>query len=380
MNADVYCPNKFSYLKVDLEKRLLYNCHKAYPHQIKTEWLEKNPGKIFNTEIMIKERKEMLAGIRNQSCSYQCYKAEDRGSPSERSRALTNKKTIYTDVFSKVKTLDLMLNTDCRLSCVYCSGIFSSAWRNEIKKFGEYKNLKKNWNDIYDNISQKEKYNAPFVNLFLKEIALMDNLEEVIITGGEPLLYNNLKKIIDIVQEKNVKIKIITGLGVSPTRFNNFINLIKNYNNIKILISAEGLQQDFEFIRFGSSFLNFENYINILKKEKIKLGFICTISNLNILGLYNFYKKFSNYELSYNECNYPSFLQKHILDEQSKENLINLWKKHNDDFSFQVLKGLEKLPIKDEKEKLKMFLKEICERRNISLEHLPANFLNWLKI
>lgn len=59
MNTDVYCPNKFSYLKVDLEKRLLYNCYKAYPHQIKTEWLEKLP---------IKDEKEKLKMFLKEIC------------------------------------------------------------------------------------------------------------------------------------------------------------------------------------------------------------------------------------------------------------------------------------------------------------------------
>lgn len=380
MNTGVYCPNKFSYLKIDIEKRLLYNCHKAYPHQIKTEWLEKNPGKIFNTDVMVNERKEMLAGIRNQSCSFQCYKAEDIGSPSERGRVLNRDKKLYKDIFAKIKTLDIMLNTDCRLSCVYCSGIFSSTWRSEIKKFGNLENIKKNWNDVYDKLSQKNKSNAKFVDAFLKEISFMDELEHVMITGGEPLLYNNLKFFLDAFQQKNVNIKIITGLGVSPLRFNNFVKLIKNYDNIKIAISAEGLKEDFEFIRHGSDFSNFENYINILEKEKVKLGFISTVSNLSLFGLHSFYKKFNKYEIQYNSCNQPTFLQKHLVDEQSKENLIKIWKNYNNDFSHRVLKGLEYLPDKNEKDKLKVFLKQICERRNVTLKHFPVSFLDWLKI
>ena len=80
----VYCKNKFTYLKIDIEKRLLYNCHKAYPHQIRSQWLSDNPGKIFNTNIMLQEREQMLNGKRNSSCAYACYRNEDHGSPSER--------------------------------------------------------------------------------------------------------------------------------------------------------------------------------------------------------------------------------------------------------------------------------------------------------
>ena len=159
----VYCPNKFDYLKVDIEKRLLYNCHKAHPHRVTTQWLEQNPGMLFNTETMIAERKEMLAGKRNFSCGFQCYDAEDKGAYSHRMQVLDTKKTEYTNPLSFVKTLNIDLSTDCNLSCVYCSGMFSSSWRREIKKFGTYSNIPKNYNDIVDKLSQKEKANAPFL-------------------------------------------------------------------------------------------------------------------------------------------------------------------------------------------------------------------------
>lgn len=381
MNNGIYCPNKFSYLKIDLEKRLLYNCHKAYPHQITTDWLEKNPGKLFNTEIMINERKEMLAGIRNRSCSHQCYKAEDKGAPSERTRLLENNKAVYTNVLSKIKRLDLTLSSDCRLGCTYCSGLFSSAWRKETKTFGEYAGFGKNWiSDLIDQTSQKEKSSSPFFKAFLRELELMDELEEIIITGGEPLLYNGLEDILKIGDKKNTSFLIITGLGVSMQRFIMFIKLIKKYKNIRLSVSAEGLEKHLEFARYGSSFKTFQEYISILEKENINFGFVPTVSNITIFGLYDFYQKYNHRQITYNDLQHPSFLQKHLLDEKSKEIIIAKWSRLNNTFAQRVVKGLEYVPEENEKEKLKIFLKQIQERRKISLEHFPTSFLNWLKI
>ena len=374
----VYCPNKFTYLKIDLEKRLVYNCHKAYPHQITSTWLKENPGKIFNTDKMITERKEMLNGIRNSSCSYQCYKAEDKGALSLRLHVLNTDNRHYTNSLAQVETLDLMLNTDCNLSCVYCSGMFSSAHRKEVQKFGPYSNMQKNWSDVYDRISQKEKNNSIFFQLFLKEVASMTNLKTLIITGGEPLLSNHLDLIIDKLDKNKVNIRIVTGLGVSEHRFNNMIEKIKNYKNLLISISAEGLDQHFEFMRFGSKFQTFKKYLGILENENINYDFICTVSNLGMFGLYNFYKKYQQHPLIFNLLSYPTFLQKHILDNESKKMLIEQWSKHNDNFSHSVLKGLEYQPSDNDRLKLKTFLKELSTRRNISLNIFPTSFLKWI--
>ncbi len=375
----VYCPNKFDYLKVDIEKRLLYNCHKAHPHRVTTQWLEQNPGMLFNTETMIAERKEMLAGKRNFSCGYQCYNAEDKGAYSHRMQVLDTKKTEYTNPLSFVKTLNIDLSSDCNLSCVYCSGMFSSSWRREIKKFGTYANVPKNYTEIVDNLSQKEKANAPFFQAFLKEIKKMKKLERVIITGGEPFLTNQLDKILDLLDSKIV-IDVITGLGVSKSRFNKVLPKLM-LRKVKINISAEGLDKHLEFIRHGSDAEQFNSYIKTLENNNIEYKFICTVSNLTMFGLQDFYLKYNSIaDLDYNPCQYPTFTQKHIIDPTSKKQMIDFWGQRNDKFSNMIMTGLERNPNLNEMKKLQIYLKQIRERRNVSLDHFPKSFLDWLDL
>lgn len=384
MNRNVYCPNKFSVLKVDLEKRLLYNCYRALPHRVTTEWLKNNPGQLFNTDTMLKERKEMLAGIRNSSCSFQCYKAEDRNATSLRTEVLKTKKTYYSNPLSSVQTLDITVNTDCNLSCVYCSGIHSSTWRREIDKFGTYPEIFEEWNKIYDVMSQKEKISSPFRKIFFKELELMDSLESVQITGGEPLLFNDLENMLDIINSQSrkdkIRISLFTGLGVSLTRFNNFLKLVKKYNNITVIISAEGLEKNFEFARYGSVYSIFTDYIKRLEEENIKIEFSCTLSNLGLFGFYDFYKKYNHHKIIYMEIHQPSFLQKHLLDDESKKIITQQWNKQNNKYASLVLQGLDHVPEEKEIKKLKIFLQEIRKRRKVSLDHLPKSFLDWLKI
>lgn len=375
----VYCPNKFNYLKVDVEKRLLYNCHKAYPEKVTTAWLKDNPGKIFNTEEMIMHRTQMLNGERNRACSYQCYPLEDKGAYSHRMSVLQKKKDIYDNPVSFVETLDLILSSDCNNSCVYCSGMFSSAWRREIKKFGEYENIPKDYNDVYDKSSQIEKMKTTFFELFLKEIEKMNQLKKLVITGGEPLLHNRLDSILTKVNSK-VSVQIFTGLGVSLSRFKNLVEKFKG-KNVIIIVSAEGLGDHLEFARHGISAEQFELYIEMLRQANIEYEFTCTVNNLTIFGLQDFYSKFnSEIDLDYNPLMTPDFLQKHVIDPISKTKIMDFWGKRNDRFSQLVLSGLDRDPDVTDKKKLQIFLKQIKERRQVSLNHFPQTFLDWIEI
>ena len=100
-----------------------------------------------------------------------------------------------------------------------------------------------------------------------------------------------------------------------------------------------------------------------------------------MFGLLDLYKKFNQKaDLEYSSCVYPSFLQKHIIDPTTKKMLLDTWGKNNDKFSRNVVKGLDRDPHLGEMKKLQIYLKQMKERRNVSFEHLPKTFLDWLEL
>jgi hypothetical protein len=136
-DRDYYCFFKFRYLKIDFENITTYNCHAATPHQIDLNWLEKNPGQLFNTEINVAERRMMLVNQRNASCEQNCWPAEDVGASSPRLYQKSYEKTHF-DVMTTPEILELTIGTDCNLSCSYCCKEYSSRWRNDILENGDY--------------------------------------------------------------------------------------------------------------------------------------------------------------------------------------------------------------------------------------------------
>jgi len=376
-----YCPNKFEYLQIDVEKRLLYNCHNALPEKIKTSWIENNPGKIFNTDSMVQERKQMLRGERNKACDFACYPTEDKGGTSERMKVLEHNKAIYTDPISKIKTLAINCSTNCNLSCTYCSGFFSSTWRNTVKEHGTFADLGKNWHDVFDKVSEKQKMKTPFVDTLVREVERMNSLEQVFFVGGEPILSNYLDLFLDALDIEKTKIYITTGLGVGENRFKRLLEKFKSIKNLELQISAEDLGEYYEYNRYNNTYEKFTNYINLIREHDIKFTFITTVCNLTLFGLHDFYKKFnSETKIGYNYLDKPDFLQKFVLDNESKKVLQDTWSKHNDSYSDKILNGLEYEPTEHQRKMCRLYMTQLKDRRNQSYDIFPESFLKWLEL
>jgi len=332
---------------------------------------------------MIADRQAMLEGQRTRACNHGCYRYEDQGLVSARSRASKEK---ITDIYNPLETLKISLSNDCNLTCVYCSSESSTAWSRDIDKNGEYnidgyKNENDNWVKLWNKIKQKNRSTeSKFFKLLLKEISLSEGIKNITILGGEPLLNNGLIELLNTIKDK--KINITSGLGIKKNKFKNIIDQIENKKNISFTLSAESTGSIFEFMRYGSTWKEFLNNLEHLKKSGIKINFLSTITNLTSFDILNFYEMFEEkHDIYYNPVTDRSFLQPNVLDDRSKELLINSIDDRLDNLFFSRLKQSisQKYDYK-EKNKLSIFLKEFSKRRNLKLDIFPEHFLKWLGI
>ena len=379
---DVYCSTKFTELQIHTPSRLLYNCCKAYPERIDLDWLERNPGKLFHTPTMVQDRTEMLAGKKCKSCDWGCYRYEEQGLTSARIKSATGH---ITDVHHPLKTLKIILSTDCNLTCAYCSAEWSTSWYQDIKKHGEYgidgyRNKNDNWSLLWNKMKQKDRStNSRFFQLLMNEIKLTSSIEQIYLLGGEPLLNNSLMELLEIIKDK--KIKITSGLGVNKDRLIKIIDKIKPYN-LQFDISAETTGQIFEFIRYGEKWQEFQSKISLIKDAGIKIQFGSVITNLTSFGLLEFYKMFEGeHKISYYPVSDRTFLQPNVLDDLSKQKLTDSIKHRLGNPFFKQLHDSINKPFADQqKQDLKLFLVEFARRRNLSLAIFPKHFLDWLEI
>jgi organic radical activating enzyme len=257
-------------MKIDTEKNTVYNCDAARPQSIDFNWLDNNPGQLFNNVLTVDERNMMLLNQRNSSCENNCFRAEDVGAISPR---IIRKGYIksHTESIAEVKILDLTIGSDCNLTCTYCLKEYSSAWRKDLEQNGNYPIMldddryELNYKDIVaGKLSQIEKYNKKTSQQILKEIEILSlSASELLITGGEPFLNNKLFDILDKVKHVP-KINIFSGLGVSFSRLEKILNNLKDFKNINLILSCENIGSYLEFNRYGNTWVDYEKKINLI--------------------------------------------------------------------------------------------------------------------
>jgi MoaA/NifB/PqqE/SkfB family radical SAM enzyme len=200
------CYAKWSQMSMHLTNGTTHSCYHPPLHKIDVKEIVDNPSALHNTKQKKKERKQMLAGERPEGCSY-CWKIEDQGGRSDRiyrsgEQWAQNSKT---DIIESLDTGDVIpryvevnFNQACNLKCSYCSPHLSTAWEEEVTKFGPY--------NIIDNKGKSAQHNNieylakdglmplkgkqadnPYVTAFWKWWPdLYKKLEVFRITGGEP--------------------------------------------------------------------------------------------------------------------------------------------------------------------------------------------------
>jgi len=383
---DYYCSHKFRFIKIDLESQTTYNCHAARPHRIDFDWLAANPGQLFNTPVSVQEREQMLCNQRNASCEQNCWPAEDRGAPSPRLISQGQFRT-HTTVVTNPETIDITLNTDCNLTCSYCCKEFSTSWRNDILKNGDYtiasepdRYRKTNMDVILSKVSQTERFTAEPTRRILDEIKSMSvSAKKIIISGGEPFLSRYL---VDIVEENASApvIKIFTGLGVDFKRFERITDVLKAHKNVILAVSADATGSAYEFNRYGMQWTDFLRKIDLLDKQNIQFGFSSVISNLTVWAFADFYRTFQDRTFQI-ECVYnPNFLAPHILDTDTKQRTLEQIAGLTFDQRQIIIDSLASEPTQQEHEDVGQFLKEFTRRRpGLDLACFPHSLKQWIE-
>jgi organic radical activating enzyme len=264
---------------------------------------------------------------------------------------------------------------------VYCCKQYSSAWTRDIKSNGSYLDMDRfqftKIDQILERISQKEHQTANSTKILHQEIAAIDSVDQVMITGGEPFLYNSLPDLVNSISS-NIKIKLYSGLGVNTKRFCAQLDKIKNPANIIIVASAENLEKFYEFNRFGNSYQNFLNNLQLLESNNWYVEFASTVSNLTVYGRIDFLKKFENKQIYYDLCYDPDFLSVNVLDLDSKDKLIRDIENSSIPIRNQIIQTIMANCTQEQKTNFGIYVREFARRRNLSLDIYPVSLLNWI--
>jgi organic radical activating enzyme len=300
-----FCAAKWYNATIWLGSGMTTSCHHPPAHKIDDQLLEKYPGAIHNTHEKKMDRLMMQAGQRPSGCEY-CWKIEDMGRDAISDRVYKSKiyplellDEAYTTPPAEdvnLRTLEIAFDRTCQFACSYCNPAFSSTWVKDIRNNGPYRNLisdgRNHFTHLHDG-SQLYRFGEtnPYVEAFFKwwETDLHRTLQELRITGGEPLMSADTWRLIDWFKNNQ---------GKSTTRLAINSNLGPEVDLDRLLASIAGLEVDIytsmeatraqaEYIRDGLDYNAWlVNVQKLLDSDDIRaVHCMCTINALCLESL-----------------------------------------------------------------------------------------------
>ena len=277
--SDSYCAAKWLNATIWLGNGQTTSCHHPLGHQIDASELEQNPSAIHNTQHKKLMRKMMQEGTRPQECEY-CWKIEDLGRNSISDRvyktAVFDEEHIQATANADwqentmLRTLEISFDRTCNFACSYCNPSFSTTWVKDINKFGPYRNINGDARSHFINKADHARPLPddvnPYIQAFWKwweqEDGLADNLEEIRITGGEPLMAPGVWKLFEWFKNNQERVKnrkdgkvmryaINSNLVPKDDIMDRLIELSHFVPHLEVYTSAESLGQHSEYIRDG---------------------------------------------------------------------------------------------------------------------------------
>jgi sulfatase maturation enzyme AslB (radical SAM superfamily) len=247
--------------------------------------LHKHSHTVLHQSETLKEiRQQMLNGERPATC-VRCFTQEDAGVRSSRQ--------IYNDVWDngaacnlddpiQPRYLDLRLGNLCNIKCRMCNPYSSNQWVEDWEKMnGPFSESERKWlkNMEWPNFSGTDKH--------LRE--MMETVEEIYFTGGEPTIIKRHEALLDYCIEQGLAHKIALKYNTNLT--NTPVRLIEKWSKFKFLrlnCSIDGVNALNDYIRFPSLWRGiWKNYNQVLKLTTNRvLDIHTTVQVTNVLHLH----------------------------------------------------------------------------------------------
>jgi len=340
-----FCAAKWYNATIWLGSGQTTSCHHPPAHTIGAEF-KTNPKAIHNTAQKKEDRRQMLAGERPPGCEY-CWKIEDMDTNAVSDRVYKSK--IYpikalneayntpVDQDIDLRTLEIAFDRTCQFACSYCNPAFSSTWVNDIKKNGPYLKLESDGRNHFThehNSAQLYKFGEtnPYVEAFFEwwESDLHRTLQELRITGGEPLMSGYTWKLIDWFKNNpgrtNTRLAINSNLGADV----DVDRLLASTRGLQVEIytSMEATGSQAEYIRDGLDYRAWCNNVLKLLDAGIVVHCMCTINALCLDSLPDHLNQLVAWKKQYgreyinftlNILRFPSFQSALVLSEELRE-------------------------------------------------------------
>ena len=264
------------------------------------EWNHRNLNTVerWHADEVNDLRKEFIAGKRPKAC-HRCWAEEDAGKQSLRQRQYEYFPDDYQDFVKSgrwvhgPKTAVFKTSNICNLACRSCGGWDTNTYMKEGMHYADEYDTK-----IKHPTTGKMVHWNRFIPIqtpkhidFMDYVKIADNLEKIDFFGGEPLLNTTqlpfLEYLADTGKSKNTTLFYSTNGTNLPT--DRLKRAWSKFKRVELSISCDGIDEEFEYLRYPGKFDVLQNTIRDLKSfqsntdNDIYMMAGLTISNMNVL-------------------------------------------------------------------------------------------------
>lgn len=421
--SESFCGAKWGNSTLWLNSGETSSCHLPPVHNIDIDQIKDDPSRLHTTDHKIKMRKLMQEGTKPEECDY-CWKVESMGPDFVSDRVFKSlqftqaemKKWYEDPPETRVvpPTIEVMFDRTCNFACSYCNANFSTEWAKDIKKHGDYDLETQGGNAFKHDGSINncyEKETNPFIKAWWEwwpELA--EELRVLRITGGEPLMSDDVWKLFDkVIEEKRTfEVGVNTNMGAKKAIIDKLIDKSHGMHRLTIFTSMETVGEQAEYIRDKLDYEHWKNNCErIFEESNVKrLVVMMTINALCLFGITDFLDQMLEWKHKYNKSiglsvnflRFPAFMSVTVLPDHIREKAwqdLTLWYEINkEDTKLNSMErgDIERLisyvkvidiphsydkDIEQNRKDFKRFYTQYDKRRNKSIEVFPTNLLDW---
>jgi radical SAM protein with 4Fe4S-binding SPASM domain len=223
-------------------------------------------GELFKSKRLESIRQQMLAGTWPDDCRA-CQNRESQKLGSYRQDSNREYFDYFEQLISwppslqaKIRSVDLRFNNVCNLKCRSCNAYLSNSWYDDH-------------NAIHPDDPVHDKlHGLDDLTLFWADFdsAILGDLEEVHVAGGEPLLIDAHYQLLEkLIAAGKTGIRLICSTNLSQLRFKHWdaIELWRRFPNMVIRMSLDGVGPQGEYIRSGLNYAKWCENVHRLQRE-----------------------------------------------------------------------------------------------------------------
>lgn len=310
-----FCTAKWLQTTLYLQTGYNHSCHHPSPHLIPLKEIEADPAALHNSQYKKEQRVKMLTGERPSECDY-CWKIEDLGKDYFSDRHYKTADSWAWNRFDEIahsdpaenvnpSYLEISFSNACNFACAYCSPEISSKWAEDVRQNGPYPT----GNALYKHVYKNNEHN-PYVEAFWKWFpTIINDLQVLRITGGEPTMSKDTWKLFDYLIENprpNLDLAINTNLGVPNELIDKLIYKINQLTHlgmkVDVYTSAESYESAAEYARDGMDFYKWIDNVNrVLRETTSTVAIMTTINILSLPTFESFIETVMDFRMKFNK-------------------------------------------------------------------------------